>query len=147
MSIFDPQATTFLLEHTIGTLSTVDTEGNAHGSVVYYLAEGEMNIYFVSKTETAKVRNISLHQQVALTIFDAPSAQTLQIRGTAHPESDKATIQYIFDNIVKLRPYNGAMLMPPVTALKDSGEYVIVRITPTEAKFSDYKQEIQSNHS
>jgi general stress protein 26 len=86
------------------------------------------------------------HQQVAFTIFDAPTAQTLQITGTASTETDRATIEYVFDTIVKKRPYNGAMLLPPVTALKDSGEYVVIRISPTEANYSDYKREIESSN-
>lgn len=143
MSVFTQEASNFLLEHTIGTLSTVDSEGNVHGAVIYYVAEGEMNIYFVSKTETGKVKNILSHPQVSFTIFDAPNAQTLQINGIAHTETDQPTIEYIFDTVVKKRPYNGAMLLPPVTALQNSGEYTIIRISPTEAKYSNYKQELE----
>lgn len=143
-SVFTQEASTFLLEHTIGTLSTVDSEGNAHGAVIYYVAEGEMNIYFVSKTGTGKVQNILIHPQVSFTIFDAPNAQTLQISGTARPETDQATIDYIFDTVVKKRPYNGAMLLPPVTALQNSGDYTVIRISPTEAKYSNYRQELET---
>lgn len=146
MTLFDEASYRFLVEHTIGTLSTVNDEGNPHGAVVYYLAEGEKNIYFVSRSETAKVKNILAHPRVFLSIFDASNAQTLQIVGKARVEQDRSTSEYVFDNIVKPRPYNGAMLLPPVTALKDSGEYVVVHIEPLEVKYSDYKKEIQASH-
>lgn len=144
MSLFSDQASKFLAEHTIGTLSTVDINGNVHGAVIYYLAQGEMNIYFVSRTGTTKIRDIELHQEVALTIFEASSAQTLQISGKARHENDQDTIDYVFNNIVKQRPYSGVMLMPPVTALKDSGDYIVICIEPTEVKFSDYRQILES---
>ncbi len=145
MAIFTDEASKFLFEHTVGVLSTVDINGNVHGAVIYYIAESETSIYFVSKSLTTKVTDIELHRNVALTIYYAPMAQTLQINGVAHQETNKETIDYIFDNIVKLRLYGGEMLEPPVTALKDSGEYVVVRITPTQAKFSDFKQQLSSH--
>lgn len=148
MSVFTQEASAFLQEHTVGTLSTVDGQGNAHGAVVYYVAEEGMNIYFVSKTGTSKVQNIASHPQVSFTVFDAPNAQTLQINGTARTETDQSTIEYVFDTVVKKRPYNGAMLLPPVTALQNSGEFTVIRITPTEAKYSDYRQELeQQSHA
>jgi general stress protein 26 len=142
MAVFSEPASKFLFEHTVGVLSTVDTKGNVHGAVIYYIAESETSIYFVSKSLTTKVKDIQQHRNVALTIYYAPMAQTLQITGIAHQETDKKTVDYVFDNIVKLRLYGGKMLMPPVTVLKDSGEYVVMRITPTKSKFSDYQQQL-----
>lgn len=144
--VLDEKATTFLVEHTIGVLSTVGFDNNPHGAVVYYLSYGEpVNIYFVTKSATSKAQNIAGHPQVAFTIFDASNAQTLQISGKAALETDDRVISYVFDNIVKPHPYAGAMLMPPVTALTD-GSYVIIRIEPTQCRYSDYKQEIQANN-
>lgn len=145
MAIFSEPALKFLAEHTMGVLSTCDINGNVHGAAIYYIAESETSIYFVSKSLTTKVKNIALNRNVALTITYAPLAQTLQITGVAHQETDQNTVDYVFENIVKLRLYGGEMLKPPVTALQDSGDYVVMRITPTEAKFSDYKQQLSSH--
>ena len=145
MALFTEQASKFLSEHTIGVLSTSDIDGNVHGAAIYYIAESETSIYFVSKSLTTKVKDITLHRNVALTILYAPLAQTLQITGVAHQETNQDTIDYVFENIIKLRLYGGEMLKPPVTALKDSGEYVVIRITPTDVKFSDYKQQLSTH--
>lgn len=139
--LFDSNSAAFLAEHTIATISTVSGDGTVYGAVIYYVISGEHDIYFISKTGTAKVANIAQHPQVAFTIFDAPKAQTLQIKGRAQEETDERVQQFVFDNIVKPRPYDGEMLMPPVTALKD-GNYVVIHIKPEEVHFSDYKQEI-----
>jgi general stress protein 26 len=145
-NLFNDTAKAFLAEHTIATLSTADQSGKAHGAVVYYLTDNDQEIYFVSKNSTTKVNNIQQNPQVAFTIFDAPSIQTLQISGRAAQETDQQRIDYFFENLVKPHPYSGSMLMPPVTAIKE-GEYVVMRISPTEVHFSDYKAMLQSGQT
>jgi general stress protein 26 len=138
---FDSVSAAFLAEHTIATLSTVSSDGVVHGAVIYYVILGEQNIYFVSKTGTSKITNITEHPQVAFTVFDAAKAQTLQISAKARVETDENTRHFVFDNIVKPHLYSGEMLMPPVTALKE-GDYVVIHVQPEGIHFSDYKKEI-----
>lgn len=147
MSIFEQEAANFLSEHTIATLSTVSNDGTVSGAVIYYTSQGEGEyIYFVSKTATTKVKNILQHPQVALTIFDAAKAQTLQIHGDASEETDESTQDWVFADLVKPRPYSGAMLLPPVTALKD-GSFTVIVIRTISAHFSDYKKELEEHQS
>ena len=137
----EAKSSVFLAEHSVATVSTVGPDGKVHGAAVYYIALGEHDIYFVSKTRTTKILNIEQHPQVAFTVVDAPKAQTLQISGHASEEADENTRQLVFTSIVKPHPYSGEMLMPPVTALV-GGEYIVIHIKPEEVRFSDYRQEI-----
>lgn len=143
---FDSVSAAFLAEHTTGVISTVSGDGNVHGAVVYYVILGEQNIYFISKSSTSKIANITQHPQVSFTIYDAPRAQTLQISAYASIEKDEQTRAFVFETIVKPHPYNGEMLMPPVTAI-EQGDYVVVHLQPKGVHYSDYKQEIMDKRA
>lgn len=135
----DDNAITFLKEHDTAVLSTVDREGNVHGSVVYYLVSDTNDIFILTKSETTKARNILGHDQVALTIFEAGSIQTLSIQGDAQFETNQKTKEYVFSEIVKPRLYHDEKRLPPVTQLTE-GSFSIIRITPSSGKYVDYKK-------
>lgn len=133
------QALAFLKEHDVTVLSSVDRTGNVYGAVVYYLVDQLNYIYILTKQGTAKARNILAHSQVAMTIFEASTARTLNIQGTAEFETDQKIKDYVFNEIVKPRPYSGEMQLPPVTKLTE-GSFTVIRITPTSGKYTDYKE-------
>ncbi len=137
MPFLDKQALVFLKEHDIAVFSSADRTGNVYGAVVYYLVDELNRIYILTKQGTAKARNVLSHSQVAITIFEASTAQTLNIQGHAEFETDQKIKDYVFSEIVKPRPYNGAMRLPPVTMLKE-GAFTIIRIEPTSSKYTDY---------
>jgi len=138
--VFGSQATTFLQTHETGVLSSIDRTGNVHGAVVYYRTTPSGFIYILTKAETQKAHNIFAHTQVAFTIYDEPHLQTLQLQGLAMVEAEPNTKQYIFNEIVKPRDYNGQKRLPPVSQLHE-GAYMVIKITPVSAKFNDYKAE------
>ena len=132
-------ASDFLQSHELATFSTIDRDGKVNGAVVYYHPSPEGYIYILTKAETEKAHNIFTHNQVALTIFDKQSLQTLQLQGQASIEADPSTKQYIFDHIVKPRMYGDKKQLPPVTQL-EKGAFMIIKITSANVKFSDYKK-------
>lgn len=132
----DEQA--FLLNHGVMVLSTTDKGGELSGNVVYYLVGENNYLYMITKSETSKLRNMRANPKVAVTIFDEDEMQVLQMRGTIEIEKDNNSRETVFQQIVKPRKYGKRVSWPPVTKIKD-GSYVVVRITPTEVKFVDYK--------
>ena len=133
---FNDDETIFLNSHELAVMSTVDRTGNVSGAVVYYYP-AEDGIYILTKDSTQKAHNLFGHSQVALTIYDAMSMQTLQLQGTASVETDLQKRQQIFTEIVKPRDYVEGKRLPPVTQIKE-GMYLPVKITPTTIKFTDY---------
>ena len=130
----------FMLSHEVAILSTVDRSGNAAGAVVYYYAGEDGFVYILTKGGTQKAHNIYAHKQVAVTIFDENSLQTLQLQGTAATETNPEMRQLVFSQIVKERQYGNEKRLPPVTKQKE-GAFMIIKITPTSAKFHDYKKD------
>lgn len=136
---FSQDAHHFLWSHEVAVLSTVDGGGNLHGSAVYYASDKNDHIFFVSKENTKKIQNIQKNPQVALTMYDVQTMQTLQVSGIAHVETDKDMKKLIEDRVLRprLRP-NGKTEMPPILYIP-AGEYVVVSVKPTAFTFADYK--------
>ncbi len=131
------EATKFLKEHDTAVLSTVDRTGNVNGATVYYLVGSDSCIYILTKSGTAKGRNVHTHSQVALTVHEPGTLQTVQLQGVAEVETDQAVKAKVFSEIVKPRLYRDKMQLPPVTKLHE-GAFVIIRINPTLVSFHDY---------
>lgn len=129
----------FLRLHDVAVLSSVDRTGNVYGAVIYYLVDQLNRIYILTKSDTAKARNIMSHSQVSLTVFEANKAQTLTIQGFAEIETDQKTKEYVFTEITKPHAYEDGTQSPPVTKLTE-GAFTIIRITATSGKYTDYNQ-------
>lgn len=138
-SLLNKEALKFMRSKDIAVLSSIDRTGNLYGSPVYFVIDQENNFYILTKDKTDKVKNISGNSQVALTIFEEYKAKTLSIQGIANYETDQKIIGYVFNEIVKPREYNGNVKLPPVTYIKD-GDFKVIKITPTSAKYSDYSK-------
>jgi nitroimidazol reductase NimA-like FMN-containing flavoprotein (pyridoxamine 5'-phosphate oxidase superfamily) len=119
-------------------LSTIDREGNVHGSVIHYAYIDEL-FYFVSKTKDAKIDHLSVHDQVAITIHETHSLQQIQISGLAEQESDKAVVSKVFRKISEPKNYTEGNHLPPILNMK-KGDFVVIRITPMSIKYHDYSK-------
>lgn len=128
----------FLQSHDLGVLSTLDREGNVQGATVYYTIDKDNEIFILTKSETSKARNLLSNQQVALTVTNVSTKETLQLSGIASVELDNTKRQEVFDALVRQRVYGNQNSLPPVTSI-DAGAYVVVRIHPTAIKFSDFR--------
>lgn len=132
------RARIFLMAHEVAVLSTIDEAGKPHGSTVYFAVDKNNFIYIVTKTETKKAKNILKNSNVALTMYDTSSMQTLQISGTAVVEEDAHITKHVYDTILRPRFEGQHVEMPPIMYLP-AGQYEVITVTPTYFKFSDYK--------
>lgn len=140
-NISDKEALTFLKEHDLAVLSTVDRTGNVHGAVVYYLVDENNLIYILTKSGTGKGRNVYANGQVALTIHEVGTLQTLQIQGTASVETEQSIKDTVFNQLIKLRTYQGEKHLPPVTKLSE-GAFMVIRIKPDILSYHDYSKSV-----
>jgi general stress protein 26 len=139
LHFINESALAFLRLHDVAVLSSVDRTGNVYGAVIYYLVDQLNRIYILTKSGTAKARNILSHSQVSLTIFEADKAQTLTLQGFAEIETDQKIKDFVFSEITKPRAYQNGTQLPPVTKLTE-GAFTIIRITATSGKYTDYNQ-------
>jgi general stress protein 26 len=138
-NVLNAEARDFLSQGEVCVLSTTDRTGGAQGTAIYYALGSDDKIYIITKGDTAKAHNMLANHQVALTVFDADAAKTVQIQGYAEIEADITTKQAIFKQLIRPRNYGGESRMPPIAEL-DAGGFISFRITPTNAKYTDYRQ-------
>jgi nitroimidazol reductase NimA-like FMN-containing flavoprotein (pyridoxamine 5'-phosphate oxidase superfamily) len=134
----DNPARSFLQTNTIGVLSTIDRTGNVCGATVYYLCDPDDQLYILTKSETSKARNMLQHPQVALTIFDEYSIQSLQVSGLASVVTDVAVTNQVFSLLTKERQYKDNKSTTPVTKIQE-GSFVVFRISITDASYRKFK--------
>jgi nitroimidazol reductase NimA-like FMN-containing flavoprotein (pyridoxamine 5'-phosphate oxidase superfamily) len=131
-------STALIQQETTAVLSTVDQRGNVHGAVIHYVYLNDM-FYFVTKSETAKSKNIFLHGQVALTIHPHQSLKTVQISGIAEQESEPTICTQVYQSIASPKKYKEGEHFPPVVNMTDGGT-VIIRISPMNVRYRDFSK-------
>ena len=133
------EALKYLKSHDLAILSTVDRTGNVSGSVVHYLVDQDNFIYILTRSGTTKGRNIYAHSQVALTIYEVETQETIQLQGIAENETNQQKKSAVFSQMTKSRSYGGKMLPPPVTKLQE-GIFTVIRISPESVKYNNYSK-------
>lgn len=128
----------FLKKHEVATLASVDKTGNIHGAVVYYYAPSNDSLYIATKANTQKTHNIIANKQVAITVYDKESLQTVQMQALAFLETDPDMKREIMREIIQPRIHGPEEKQPPISKI-DGGLYTFIRIEPTNVKFYDYK--------
>lgn len=128
----------FLASHDLGVISTIDQQGNVRGAAIYYMVGTDDQIYFVTKNETHKAQDILVYHQVALTVYDQNTMQTLQLSGTADIERDEKLANEVYKRVLHPHLAGKHVSVPPILHLS-AGEYIVICIKPTNYQFHDYK--------
>lgn len=129
-------ALAFLKAHQAGVLSTVTSDGNPHGSAVYYVADENFNIYFVTLKTSGKFANLQAHPTVAFTIGRQDVPQTIQIAGVASVLQHAEDIGAHAADLMKALTSN-SRYYAPLTKL-DNDPTAIIWIQPKSIRWADY---------
>jgi uncharacterized pyridoxamine 5'-phosphate oxidase family protein len=134
-----PHVQEFLQANHVGVLSTVGESQQPLGSAVYFVTDEEFNIYFVTRVETQKYKNIEQNAKVALTVVEATQQTTVQLSGNVAklPAHDYADI--VFDKLAALKPAKDADWAPPIEKVH-KGDYIALKITPTHLQYANYSK-------
>jgi general stress protein 26 len=91
---------TYIDQHPIAILGTINADGSPHGAVVYVCTDNnEPFIYFITKQKTRKYQNLSDCNQVSLTIVDPEDNSTMQANGRVFDVQDPTSIDTIMKKI------------------------------------------------
>lgn len=127
----------FLEDTPVGVLSTVDPNGNPHGVVIYFVIDGNFNVYFLTRAETRKYDNLKHHNHAMLTVFDPESQTTAQITGRATEVEDSYQVNEIANQMVQASLKTSEAEVPPITKLS-AGEAVAFKIEPVQIRMAVY---------
>lgn len=135
----DDEILTYIDRNPVATLGTINKDGTPHGATVYtcLVDDRRHTIYFLTKTETAKCRNLREHPEVSLTFANIRENSTLQINGSAHDIHDAFIIDMVMKNIVRAHS-KASEWLPPVAKLH-AGAYVIIGVDVTRARLAHFQ--------
>lgn len=125
----------FMRSHCVGVLSSVEKSGGLSGAAVFYIMMDNF-IYFMTKSGTKKAENLITYHNVAFTVYDQQTLQTVQIQGAAEIEQDATITDTVATTIGALQSKTLGKQQPPITKL--SGQANVYKITPSKISFIDY---------
>lgn len=139
LSNISRDVTDFLKANHVAVLATANGQlATPHAAAVFYATDSHMNLYFLTKEQTAKSQNIQSNPQVALVIFDTPMLKTAQITGKAMVVQDDDMMQRALELMNKFAERLADSKATPLSKL-DAGGYILYKVVPQSIRLWDYK--------
>ncbi len=141
----DQDIDTFLVEHKLGVLATVNAEGNPDAVPIYFLRDPDYKMYFITPSETQKVTNIAAHPRVSLTVVDEADRSFVEIIGDAHEDADKITT--IVDQMAERVNAQSEKVVDTLPLLRYEGQKkTVIRIDPISIRMRKYMDDTMLSH-
>lgn len=126
----------FLMSQKNGVISTVTNE-QPQSAYIYYMADENLNIYFITMIHSRKYNNIQLNNRVSFTVGSEKPPRTVQIDGTVEVVTDENTINKVTANYYSSMKENN--LYPvPLTKLATTNGLTVYKIQPHWLRWSDF---------
>jgi general stress protein 26 len=128
----------YIDHHPIATVSTSNADGSPHGAIVYVCADNHNSIvYFITKQETRKYKNLQDRSSVCVTIVSPADNSTLQADGRAFTVQDPLIIDMVMEKIS--RDHTSAKeWLPPIAKLR-AGAYEVVGVELSRARLAKFQ--------
>lgn len=135
-TITKEKMSTFINEHSFTVLSTINDKGHPHGTAIYAGSDKDLNIYFMTKSGTAKSSYVDNDDMVALTFGDEAEQAALQISGSVAEVYDPAEGDAAMEMLENLK-HTSKDVRHPISKV-NAGSYIIFRVTPDWAHMVVY---------
>lgn len=130
----------YIKNNPLCVMSTVDPNNKANGASMYIVSDENLNVFFMTKTNTRKYQNIMNNPSVSFTLHNESGLTTLQMIGDAVPidpaVDDNQKIYDLFEG-VRDKILNYSL---PISKLS-AGDYVMFKVNVDHALLTEYKQE------
>lgn len=136
-TILSAEAVELLNKRDIGVLSTIERTGSLRGAAVYYVIK-DGYVYFMTKENTRKARNIVANEHVAFTVFDEQGLETIQLAGMAEQVTDDKTRMKVITSILRTRTYNDGSHLVPVVRMGAETNTLVYRIVVTDFDYTNF---------
>ena len=129
----------FLADTKLAVLSTVTENGLPHAASIYFVFDENNDFHFVTPEKTRKSLSIDANNEVALTITDEESNQTVQVKGRAQKDTSlNANVVTLLAE--KLNKEERVVKTLPLLKFKDQKK-ISVTIKPYEILMRRYTNE------
>lgn len=127
----------FLGDHKVGVLATADATGKPHAATVYVTHDQQLNMYFVTKRETQKCRNLTANPRAAIAIYDAATQTTVQVEGNVTEITDQAQSDRVFAEVQRTVMHTSTSGVPPTSKMA-AGSYVTYKLESPNARMATF---------
>lgn len=121
----------FLNKNQVGVLATVDAAGKPHAATIYFTFDRQFDIYFVTKKDTQKSRNLQQNNSAAIAAFDADTQATVQAEGTVVEVTDPRQLEWVFNDIWRIAAKTSSKSAPPQSQMTAGGYIAYKMATPS----------------
>jgi general stress protein 26 len=128
-----------------GVISTI-AEVGPESAFVYYDADEDFSIYFVTVLDSRKHRNIQINNEVSFVVSSINPPQTVQIQGKAIEVLDKEVLKNALVNYIDIATYQ-MKDSAPLTKMNIDGGMIVYKIEPTWVRWSDYSDSNEGRSS
>ena len=97
----------------LGVISTISNDNKPESAFVYFAFDENLNIYFATRDNSRKYKNILQNKNVSFVIATENPPQTLQLDGTASVHNDTSDQKHLFQELVGLA--SAKHFSPPIS--------------------------------
>lgn len=126
----------YVNDHPFAVLSTVNENNHPSGAAVYVGSDDVFALFFITKTETTKARNIRGNSSVALTFSDEMHQSTLQVSGTAKAVEDHAENDEAFRVLASIKHESEEYRLP--LSKLTAGPYIVFKVAVEKAVLTEF---------
>lgn len=127
----------FLARTGVAVLATADAGGKPHAATVYITVDKQLDLYFVTKRDTQKCRNLQANPWAAIAVYDTSTQTTVQADGTVVEVADVHQQEWIFKDIWRLAAQTSPGGIPPTTRLI-AGGYIVFRLSAPSLRMATF---------
>ncbi|HSE29330.1 MAG TPA: pyridoxamine 5'-phosphate oxidase family protein [Candidatus Saccharimonadales bacterium] len=127
----------YIKDHPVAVLGTTGKSSRPFGAAIYIYAKSIDQLYFITKTETQKFKNIQENPMVSVTIVDSSDNSSLQLSGDVSVVNDVRIIDQVMREMSKIYA-NSADWLPPLAKIR-AGSYQVISIKLLTARLAHYK--------
>jgi nitroimidazol reductase NimA-like FMN-containing flavoprotein (pyridoxamine 5'-phosphate oxidase superfamily) len=129
----------FLKANHIAVLATASPQSaEPHAATIFYATDSHMNLYFLTKEQTTKSKNLKSNPHAAIVIYNAETLRTAQITGSVSIVQNEEMMQKALNLMSRFSNQAAGTNTTPISKL-DAGDYILYRLEPQSIRLGDYK--------
>lgn len=126
----------FVRAHPLGTLGMLNDQDKPWGVVVYFGADSQFNLYFITKTSTAKHQYLQRNPEVSVVFMNEAKQETLQVQGEALMADSSSQNREVEEALRRIVPKTDDWTLP-IVKLKE-GKHELYKVVVSYAKLTWY---------
>lgn len=128
----------FIKSHYIAVMATVDENAQPSSSTIYYVLSKKDEIWFLTKSDTTKYKNLQVNGKASMTVLDQAKPSAVNLTGYVVEVEENSEKDEILQSITKLADEKLHDFAPIIKLHK--GSFRAMKFVPQQAIMSDYSK-------